>query len=74
MHWQPVRHHHRHQFHHRLFVGAELPKLNNTAALECFPSSEPMPGFKLVFEFSSNDYYFENDALEKTCVCREAAG
>jgi len=41
--------------------------------IEYLPSSEPKPGFKLIFEFSSNEY-FENDVFEKTYVYREEVG
>ncbi|KAF8502612.1 NAP-domain-containing protein [Russula emetica] len=41
--------------------------------IEYLPSSEPKPGFKLIFEFSPNEY-FENDVLEKTYVYREEVG
>lgn len=41
--------------------------------IEYLPSSEPKPGFKLIFEFSQNEY-FENDVLEKTYVYREEVG
>ena len=41
--------------------------------IEYLPSSEPKPGFKLIFEFSSNEY-FENDVLEKVYVYREEVG
>jgi len=41
--------------------------------IEYLPSSEPKPGFKLIFEFASNEY-FENDVLEKTYVYREEVG
>ncbi|KAH9974508.1 hypothetical protein BJV74DRAFT_782407 [Russula compacta] len=41
--------------------------------IEYLPSSEPKPGFKLLFEFSSNDY-FDNDLLVKTYVYREEVG
>ena len=41
--------------------------------IEYLPSSEPKPGFKLIFEFSPNEY-FENDMLEKTYVYREEVG
>ncbi len=41
--------------------------------IEYLPSSEPKPGFKLIFEFSSNEY-FENAVLEKTYVYREEVG
>jgi nucleosome assembly protein 1-like 1 len=41
--------------------------------IEYLPSSEPKPGFKLIFEFASNEY-FENDILEKTYVYREEVG
>jgi nucleosome assembly protein 1-like 1 len=41
--------------------------------IEYLPSSEPKPGFKLIFAFSSNEY-FENDVLEKVYVYREEVG
>ena len=41
--------------------------------IEYLSSSEPKPGFKLIFEFSPNEY-FENDVLEKTYVYREEVG
>lgn len=41
--------------------------------IEYLPSSEPKPGFKLIFEFSSNEY-LENDVLEKIYVYREEVG
>jgi Nucleosome assembly protein (NAP) len=41
--------------------------------IEYLPSSEPKPGFKLIFEFSPNEY-FENDVLQKTYVYREEVG
>jgi hypothetical protein len=41
--------------------------------IEYLPSSEPKPGFKLIFEFSENEY-FENGVLEKTYVYREEVG
>ncbi|KAH9970520.1 hypothetical protein BGW80DRAFT_1438074 [Lactifluus volemus] len=41
--------------------------------IEYLPSSEPKPGFKLIFQFSPNEY-FENDILEKTYVYREEVG
>jgi nucleosome assembly protein 1-like 1 len=41
--------------------------------IEYLPSSEPKPGFKLIFEFSTNEY-FENGVLEKTYVYREEVG
>jgi nucleosome assembly protein 1-like 1 len=41
--------------------------------IEYLPSSEPKPGFKLIFEFSENEY-FENGLLEKTYVYREEVG
>ncbi len=41
--------------------------------IEYLPSSEPKPGFKLIFQFSSNEY-FDNDVLEKTYVYREEVG
>jgi hypothetical protein len=41
--------------------------------IEYLPSSEPKPGFKLIFEFSPNEY-FENDVLKKTYVYREEVG
>lgn len=41
--------------------------------IEYLPSSEPKPGFKLIFEFSENEY-FDNGVLEKTYVYREEVG
>lgn len=41
--------------------------------IEYLPSSEPKPGFKLIFEFSENEY-FDNEVLEKTYVYREEVG
>jgi len=41
--------------------------------IEYLPSSEPKPGFKLIFEFSQNEY-FENEVLQKTYVYREEVG
>ncbi|KAI9437321.1 NAP-domain-containing protein [Lactarius indigo] len=41
--------------------------------IEYLPSSEPKPGFKLIFEFSPNEF-FENEKLEKTYVYREEVG
>jgi len=41
--------------------------------IEYLPSSEPKPGFKLIFDFSPNEF-FENDVLEKTYVYREEVG
>ncbi|KAI0271273.1 hypothetical protein BC834DRAFT_433509 [Gloeopeniophorella convolvens] len=41
--------------------------------IEYLPSSEPKPGFKLIFEFTPNDY-FENTVLEKTYIYREEVG
>ncbi len=41
--------------------------------IEYLPSSEPKPGFKLIFDFSPNDF-FENDVLDKTYVYREEVG
>ena len=41
--------------------------------IEYLPSSEPKPGFKLIFEFSENEY-FENVVLDKTYVYREEVG
>jgi nucleosome assembly protein 1-like 1 len=48
-------------------------KYLNDLRIEYLPSSEPKPGFKLIFEFSPNEY-FENDILEKTYVYREEVG
>ncbi|KAF8266399.1 hypothetical protein EI94DRAFT_1585649 [Lactarius quietus] len=45
----------------------------NDLRIEYLPSSEPKPGFKLIFEFLQNEY-FENDVLEKTYVYREEVG
>ena len=41
--------------------------------LEYLPSSDPKPGFKLLFRFSPNEY-FENEVLEKTYVYQEEVG
>jgi nucleosome assembly protein 1-like 1 len=41
--------------------------------IEYLPSSEPKPGFKLIFNFSPNKF-FENEVLEKTYVYREEVG
>ncbi|KAI0055316.1 NAP-domain-containing protein [Artomyces pyxidatus] len=41
--------------------------------IEYLPSSEPKPGFKLLFVFDENEY-FENKVLEKTYVYREEVG
>lgn len=45
----------------------------NDLRIEYLPSSEPKPGFKLIFEFASNEF-FENEKLEKTYVYREEVG
>ena len=41
--------------------------------IEYLSSNEPKPGFKLIFEFSENEY-FENAVLDKTYVYREEVG
>ncbi|KAH9016409.1 NAP-domain-containing protein [Lactarius deliciosus] len=48
-------------------------KYLNDLRIEYLPSSEPKPGFKLIFEFASNEF-FENEKLEKTYVYREEVG
>jgi nucleosome assembly protein 1-like 1 len=48
-------------------------KYLNDLRIEYLPSSEPKPGFKLIFEFSQNEY-FENEVLQKTYVYREEVG
>jgi nucleosome assembly protein 1-like 1 len=37
------------------------------------PTSDPKPGFKIIFVFSPNEY-FENEVLEKTYVYQEEVG
>lgn len=37
------------------------------------PSTQPKPGFKLIFFFTPNDY-FENETLEKTYLYQEEVG
>ncbi|TBU52800.1 nucleosome assembly protein [Dichomitus squalens] len=41
--------------------------------IEYLPSTEPKPGFKLLFKFAPNDY-FENEVLEKTYLYQEEVG
>ena len=41
--------------------------------IEYLPSTDPKPGYKLIFEFSPNDY-FENTLLEKTYIYQNEVG
>ena len=41
--------------------------------IEYLPSTEPKPGFKLLFKFGPNEF-FENEVLEKTYLYQEEVG
>ncbi|KAH9920506.1 nucleosome assembly protein [Epithele typhae] len=52
---------------------AEALKSLKDVRLEYLPSSEPRPGFKILFHFGPNEF-FENEVLEKTYLYQEEVG